>query len=190
MNAFETWFCASPFWRYVTRRQLLPWILQGSELGEHVLELGAGPGAATEELGYIATRVTSLEYDHAPAAKLGASVSGASVTVIQGDAAALPFSNGAFSSAIAILMLHHLRSNELQDRAFAEIWRVLRPGGVFLAFEIQDGWLHRAGHFRSTFVPVTPASAIARLTTAGFSEVTVDFRRGGFRIRALRAREM
>jgi hypothetical protein len=36
---------------------------------------------------------------------------------------------------------------------------------------------------------VTPASAFARLTTAGFSKVTVDFRRGGFRIRALRARE-
>ena len=190
MNAFETWFCGSPFWRYVTRRQLLPWILQGSQLGDHVLELGAGPGAATEELGQLATRVTSLEYDHAVAAKLGARVSGASVTVIQGDAATLPFSNGAFSSAIAILMLHHLRSNELQDRAFAEIWRVLRPGGVFLAFEIQDGWLHRVGHIRSTFVPVTPASAIVRLTTAGFSEVTVDFRRGGFRIRALRACEM
>jgi SAM-dependent methyltransferase len=190
MNAFETWFCASPFWRYVTRRQLLPWILQGSELGEHVLELGAGPGAATEELGQLATRVTSLEYDHAVAAKLGARASGGNATVIQGDAATLPFSNGAFSSAIAILMLHHLRSNELQDRAFAEIWRVLRPGGVFLAFEIQDGWLHRVGHIRSTFMPVTPASAIARLTAAGFSEVTVDFRRGGFRIRALRAREL
>ncbi len=177
------------FWRYVTRRQLLPWILRGSELGEHVLELGAGPGAATEELVLRAARVTSLEYDHAFTAKLGARMSGANVTVIQGDAATLPFSDGTFSSAIAILMLHHLRSGELQDRAFAEICRVLRPGGVFLSFEIQDGWLHRVGHIRSTFVPVTPASAFARLTAAGFSNVTVDFRRGGFRIRALRARE-
>ena len=189
MNRFETWFCGSPFWRYVTRRQLLPWILEGSELGEHVLELGAGLGAATEELRSRAARVTSLEYDHAFAAKLGACVGGASVTVIQGDASTLPFSDGTFSSAIAILMLHHLRSGELQDRAFAEIWRVLRPGGVLLAFEIQDGWLHRVGHIRSTFVPVTPASVFARLTTAGFSKVTVDFRRGGFRIRALRSRE-
>jgi len=189
VNAFETWFCGSPLWRYLTQRQLLPWILQGSELGEHVLELGAGPGAATHELGHLAARVTSLEYDHAFAAKLGVRVGGASVTVIQGDAALLPFASGTFSSAIAILMLHHLRSNELQDRAFAEIWRVLRPGGVFLAFEIQDGWLHKVGHIRSTFVPVTPASAFARLTAAGFSKVTVDFRRGGFRIRALRARE-
>jgi SAM-dependent methyltransferase len=189
MNAYETWFCGSRLWRYVTRRQLLPWILQGSELGEHVLELGAGPGAATEELEHLAPRVTSLEYDHTFTARLGACMSGANVTVIQGDAATLPFSDGTFSSAIAILMLHHLRSSDLQDRAFAEIWRVLRPGGVFLAFEIQDGWLHRVGHIRSTFVPVTPASAFARLTAAGFSRVTVDFRRGGFRIRALRARE-
>jgi ubiquinone/menaquinone biosynthesis C-methylase UbiE len=189
MNAYETWFCGSRFWRWVTRRQLLPWILQGSELGEHVLELGAGPGAATEELGLRAARVTSLEYDHKLAARLGERVSRTSASVIQGDAATLPFPDYTFSSAIAILMLHHLRSNELQDRALAEICRVLRPGGVFLAFEIQDGWLNRMGHIRSTFVPVAPESVIARLKTAGFSRVRVDFRRGGFRIRALRARE-
>jgi ubiquinone/menaquinone biosynthesis C-methylase UbiE len=189
MNRFETWFCGSPFWRYVTRRQLLPWMLQGSELGEHVLELGAGPGAATEELRLRAARVTSLEYDHGFAARLGARVSGTNASVIQGDAATLPFPDGTFSSAIAILMLHHLRSTELQDHALAEICRVLRPGGIFLALEIQDGWLNRVGHIRSTFVPVVPATACTRLTAAGFSRVTVDFRRGGFRIRALRARE-
>ena len=189
MNRYETWFCGTRFWSWVTRRQLLPWIMQGSELGEHVLELGAGPGAGTKELERIAGRVTSLEYDHRFAAKLGARVNGSGVAVIQGDAATLPFANGAFSSAIAILMLHHLRSNEVQNLAFAEICRVLRPGGVFLAFEIQDGWLHRVGHIKSTFVPVIPASAFARLTAAGFSKVTVDFRRGGFRIRALRSHE-
>jgi ubiquinone/menaquinone biosynthesis C-methylase UbiE len=162
-------------------------MLQGSDLGEHVLELGAGPGAATEELSRLAGRVTSLEYDHKFAAKLGARVnSKASVTVIQGDAATLPFADGAFSSAIAILMLHHLRSNELQDRTFAEISRVLRAGGVFLAFEIQDSWFNRIGHFRSTFVPVAPASVVARLTAAGFSRAAMDLRSGRFRIRALR----
>jgi len=189
MNRYETWFCGTRLWRWVTRRQVLPWILQGSQLGEHVLELGAGPGAATEELGRLAGRVTSLEYDHAFAAKLDARVNGSNATVIQGDAATLPFADRTFSSAIAILMLHHLRSNELQERAFAETCRVLRPGGVFLAFEIQDGRLHRVGHIKSTFVPVAPASAFARLTAAGFSKVTVDIQRGGYRIRALRSLE-
>src|SRR6267142_2676647 len=112
MNWFETRFCGSSFWRYVTRRQLLPWLVSGSELGEHVLELGAGPGAATEELRLQAVRVTSLECDHGFAARLGARVSGTNASVIQGDAATLPFHDNTFSSAIAILMLHHLRSNE------------------------------------------------------------------------------
>jgi ubiquinone/menaquinone biosynthesis C-methylase UbiE len=151
-----------------------------------VLELGAGPGAATEQLQLRAGRVTSLEYNHGFAARLGARVSGTNASVIQGDASTLPFPDSTFTSAIAILMLHHLRSNELQDRAFAEIVRVLLPGGVFLAFEIQDGWMHRVGHIRSTFVPVDPATASARLTAAGFSRAAVDLRRGGFRIRALR----
>jgi ubiquinone/menaquinone biosynthesis C-methylase UbiE len=186
MNLYETWFCGTRLWRWVTRRQLLPWMLQGSQLGEHVLELGAGPGAATEELTRLAGRVTSLEYDHNFAAKLSVRSNNAGVTVIQGNAATLPFSSGTFSSAIAILMLHHLRSNELQDRAFAEIARVLRPGGVFLAFEIQDSWFNRVGHFRSTFVPVAPGSVVARLAAAGFSRAAIDLRSVGFRVCALR----
>ena len=86
-------------------------------------------------------------------------------------------------------MLHHLKSGELQDRAFSEIYRVLRPGGVFLAFDIPDGWTHRIAHIKSTFVPVDPATAMGRLTAAGFSKVALDSRSGGFRIRALRSRE-
>jgi hypothetical protein len=45
-------------------------------------------------------------------------------------------------------------------------------------------------HIRSTFVPVTPAPALTKLTAAGFSDVTFDFRSGAFRIRALREREI
>jgi ubiquinone/menaquinone biosynthesis C-methylase UbiE len=107
--------------------------------------------------------------------------------VLQGDASQLPFASETFSSAIAILVLHHLRSRKLQDLAFAEILRVLRPGGVFLAFEINDSWIHHVGHYKSTFTPLSPGSAFARLTMAGFSRVSVDFRRGGFRLHASRA---
>ena len=164
-------------------------MLPGSQLGDHVLELGAGPGAATDELRRRAPRVTSLEYSYAFAAGLAARRHDTRSTVLQGDAAALPFANNSFSSAIAVLVLHHLRSGELQDRAFREILRVLRPGGVFFAFEIPDGWFQRAIHRNSTFVPVQPASLPARLTAAGFSRVTVDIRWGGFRVRAVRARE-
>src|ERR1700722_17473519 len=172
MNSFENWFCASGFWRYITERRWLPWLLEGTELGEHVLEVGAGPGAATVELARRARSVTSLEYSHDFCVRLQAKVDAASV--VQGDAAVLPFASQTFTSAIAVLVLHHLRSSDAQDRAFAEIFRVLKPGGVFVALEIQDGWLTRVAHFRSTFVPVSTDGLNGRVHAAGFYEVVVN----------------
>jgi ubiquinone/menaquinone biosynthesis C-methylase UbiE len=184
MNSFENWFCASGLWRYVTERKWLPWLLEGTELGEHVLEVGAGPGAATAELARRVRSVTSLEYSHDFCVKLHAKSDAA--CVVQGDASVLPFESHTFTSAIAVLVLHHLRSRDAQDRAFAEIFRVLKPGGVFVAIEIQDGWLTRVAHFRSTFVPVSTARLSSRLCAAGFSNVSVNDERGAIRIRAER----
>ncbi len=190
MNRFENWFCGSLLWRRATERKILPWMISGYKLGDSVLELGAGPGATTEELRRRAARVTSLEYDRSFAARLGARFAHSNVGVLQGDAASLPFSDGAFSSVIAVLVLHHLKSQEQQEKAFAEIHRVLRPGGAFLAMEIGDGWLQRVGHIKSTFVPLAPATAFARLTSLGFSKIVVDMKSSAFRICALRAREV
>lgn len=187
MNKYEHFVCSTSLWRGVTHRFLLPWVLSDARLGEHVLEIGAGYGAATGHLSKLAPRVTSLEYDERLVAELKAKHNTASVSPLRGDAAILPFADASFSSAIAILVLHHLKSRELQDRAIAEVHRVLRPGGSFFAFEISDTWLHRIGHRNSTFTPVAPASAFARLTGAGFSKVSVDFRKGSFRLRARKA---
>jgi SAM-dependent methyltransferase len=185
MNAIENWFCSTSFWRWMTRNQLLPFVLDRTDLGDYVLEIGAGPGAATGELRKRVRRVTSLEYDHAFAVRL-VQKAGNGAGVVQADAAALPFADRTFSSAVAVLVLHHLRSSELQDRAFAEVHRVLRPGGRLFAFEVPDGWLNRVMHTKSTFVPVQPATLAARLTNAGFTGVMLDQRPGGFRFRASR----
>jgi ubiquinone/menaquinone biosynthesis C-methylase UbiE len=181
MNGLENWFCASGFWRRMTEQRWLPWLLQEVNLGEHVLEVGAGPGAATTELTRRASRVTSLEYSHNFCVKLRTEIS---AVVVQGDAAALPFASGTFTSAIAVLVLHHLRSAEAQDVTFAEISRVLRPGGIFAALEIDNGWLTRALHFRSTFVPVSSQRLAPRLAAVGFANVDIESRSGGFALRA------
>jgi SAM-dependent methyltransferase len=189
MNRMEHFLCSTSLWRRMTHRFLLPWVLSEGRLGDHVLEIGAGYGAATGHLLKLAPRVTSLEYDPRLLRRLIANHQCAELTTLCGDAATLPFADQSFSSAVAILVLHHLKSRELQDRAIAEVHRVLRPGGSFFAFEINDGWIHRMAHYRSTFTPVTPGSAFARLTKAGFSKISVDFRSGGYRISARRAAE-
>lgn len=163
----------------------MPWLVADLDIGDHVLEIGAGSGAATNEL-YKRARVTSLEHDPRSVRRLAGQQKDFRCEVVRGDAATLPFASETFSSAIGILVLHHLKSSELQDRAFSEAYRVLRPGGIFLVLEISDTWLYRAGHFKSTFVPLSPSTAVARLTNAGFYSVSCDYRRGAFRIRAYR----
>lgn len=185
MNRLENWFCSSAYWRRITARRLLPWLLEGAQLGDDVLEIGAGPGAATGELAKRVTRVTSLEYSHRFCIALHSNNDAANV--VQGDGSALPFAAGAFTSVIAVLVLHHLRSTGAQDQAFAEIFRVLKPGGVFAALEVPDGWLTRAVHIRSTFVPVFPRGVAERIVAAGGSKVSIKSRPGAFRVRAERA---
>lgn len=186
MNSFEKWFCGSRFWQKIAQQKLLPWILQTGDLGDHLLEVGAGPGAMTNALRAYAKRATSLEYDAGLVARWNARHNENAVAMIRGDAAALPFREGTFSAVVAVLVLHHLKSREQQNGAFAEFFRVLRPGGVFLAFEIQDGWMHRIGHIKSTFVPIQPADAKALLLATGFSSPELDCQHGGYRVRALR----
>jgi len=185
MNAAEHLVCSSSWWRWLTEHRLLPWVLSHHSLGDHLLEIGAGSGAATTFL-RERVRVTSLEYDHRSTVKLNSQHQVGLGWAVQGDACRLPFKEQTFSSALAVLVLHHLKSRELQDQVFAEVFRVLLPGGIFLAFEITDGWFNRVMHFRSTFTPVSPSSASARLTETGFSQTEIDLRKGTFRLSAVR----
>ena len=189
MNAAEHFICSSSLWRYFTQHQLLPWLLSGTRLGDHLLEIGAGYGAATPILKTRVSRVTSLEYDHRSALKLKSQNNSGTAAAVRGDASQLPFASQTFSAALAILVLHHLRSSPLQDQMFAEAFRVLRPGGVFLAFEIPDSWFHRLGHIRSTFTPIAPTSVFPRLGSAGFFKIALDVRKGAFRVIATRPTE-
>jgi ubiquinone/menaquinone biosynthesis C-methylase UbiE len=184
VNALENWFCSTGFWQRITRDHLLPWIVDGNSLGDHLLELGAGPGAGTSALQRLAPRVTSLEWSHDFAVQLAARNRNA---VVQADASLLPFADATFSSAVAVLMLHHLRTRDAQESAFREAFRVLRPGGSFFAFEIEDNLLHRVIHVGSVFVPIDRADIAERLSVVGFSNVKLTSRSGGFRFSATRA---
>src|SRR5581483_4978025 len=107
------------------------------------------------------------------------------VTVTQGDATALPYPDAGFSAVLCFTMLHHIPTVAEQDQAFAEIARVLRPGGTFAGTDsIGVGWLFKAIHIGDILNLVDPAGLPARLESAGLSVSEVKRAERSFRWRA------
>jgi SAM-dependent methyltransferase len=187
MNWFHRQVCRSGRWRHRLERELLPWVLQGVDLGDDVLEIGLGPGVTTDLLRGRTQRLTALEVDPAAAAALQNRLSGAGVRVVHGDGAAMPFADGSFSGVVALTMLHHVPTAALQDRLLTETRRVLRPGGVFAGFDGVGSFLFRLVHLGDTYNPVDPDMLGRRLEAAGFADVAVERGRARFRFQATRA---
>jgi SAM-dependent methyltransferase len=187
MNLLHRLVCRSALWRWKVERWVIPWTLDGLDLGEDVLELGPGPGLTTDVLRERTTRLTAVEIDPRLASSLQKRMKNTNVEVAEADATAMPFPDGSFSAVLSFTMLHHVPSVTLQDQLLAEAWRVLRPGGVFAGTDTAPGVLLRLAHTGDTMVPVNPAGLSQRLETAGFDEVEVKKWLWEFRFRAIRA---
>src|SRR5436305_535299 len=187
MNWFHRQVCRSGRWRRRVEREILPWTLQGVELGDDVLEIGPGPGVTTELLRERTPRLTALEVDAGAAAALRERLADSGTRVVHGDGAAMPFADGSFSAVVAFTMLHHVPTAAAQDRLLAEARRVLRPGGVFAGFDGVGSFLFRLIHLGDTYTPVNPDTLGRRLEAAGFADVAVERGWGRFRFRATRA---
>lgn len=172
MNAFHRRFCASPDWASFVESTLLPWGLDGVELGDDVLEIGPGFGVTTRLLAKQVPRLTALEVDGDFAERLRATTD--AVEIVSGDGAEMPFPDNRFSAVVCFTMLHHVPSRAMQDRLFAQACRVLRPGGVFAGTDSQSSWRFRLIHLFDTMVVVDPRSLPGRLEAAGLTDVCVD----------------
>jgi len=188
MNFIHRHLCRSAAWRTVLEKFVVPSALADVRLGEDVLELGPGEGLTTDLLRVHSPRITALEIDPRMAKRLAARLRGTNVTVVQGDATAMPLQDCRFSGAISLHMLHHIPSASLQDRVFREVFRVLRPGGVFVCVDSVNFQTLRMKliHMGDAVAPVNPETVAARLEAAGFCENRVETNPYAFRFRARR----
>lgn len=184
MNLIHNLICSSGWWAGRVERELLPWGLDGLELGDDVLEIGPGFGATTRVLAGRSGRLSVLELDPGYCAKLR-HVLGDRAEVTQGDATRMPYADRRFSAAVCFTMLHHIPSPGLQDLVFAEIARVLRPGGTFAGTDsVGTGLVFRLIHVGDTLTPLDAQRLPERLTRAGFERPSVSRGSGSFRFRA------
>jgi SAM-dependent methyltransferase len=180
MNRLHLWLCHSDRWR-ATVQQRVPWVLDSTNLGPNVLELGPGLGLTTDLLRMSLTRLTALEIDPKLASALAARLRGSNVEVIEGDATTMPFTDSEFSGAVSFTMLHHVASRELQDQVLREVFRVLRPGGFFVGSDTRQSLLMRLIHIGDTLVPVDPDTFGTRLESAGFEVHAIEKGNEAFR---------
>ncbi len=185
MNERHLELCSSAEWAETVQRWIIPWVLDDVDLGDDVLELGPGPGRTTEILVQMTPRLTAVEVDPALAGSLAERLGGPTVEVLEADATRLPLPDGRFSAALSFTMLHHVPSVAEQDQVFAEVARVLRPGGVFAGTDSLATPELAELHSDDTYVPVDPEGLGARLTRAGFSSVRVDTNEYSVRFRAM-----
>ena len=157
--------------------------------GERVLDMGCGAGRHAFELYRRGARVTALDRNAEELREVGEMCvamrlegqvpEGASAQTVEGDALALPFPDGSFDRVIAAEILEHIPDDE---RAIAELVRVLRPGGTIavtvprwlperVCWALSDEYhANEGGHVR-----IYRASELAaRLTAAGLEGTGYD----------------
>ncbi len=174
MNETHLQFLASPQWAQMLQDELVPWLEAAGDLGDHLLEIGPGPGLTTDLLRGRVSKVTAVEVDPSLGEPLRRRLEGTNVEVIVADAVEADLPAGSFSSAACFSILHHMPSSELQDRLFEEIYRVLRLGGIFVGQESLDLEPIRAGHADDVFTPVDPDELVRRLASVGFRATRTD----------------
>jgi SAM-dependent methyltransferase len=166
--------CSTPEWAEFMESEVLEPVTAGLDLGDEMLEIGPGPGAATRWLRHRVRHLVALELDPDAAAGLAEELADTNVTVQVGDSTNTPFSDASFDSVGCFTMLHHVPTQQQQFQTLCEAYRILRPGGVLVgADSLASQGLHEF-HEGDTYNPIDPARLLIFLQAAGFGHVMVS----------------
>lgn len=107
-----------------------------------VLDDGAGAGFFSMILASLGHNVTSIDYSDNMVAYIKENMAkrGLKANALQMDAQDLKFADGSFDAVVQRNVMWNL---DAPEKAYAEIYRVLRPGGVFM---IDDGNHYLSAH--------------------------------------------
>ncbi|TMJ98463.1 MAG: methyltransferase domain-containing protein [Actinobacteria bacterium] len=153
-------------------RELQEVILEeGDFAGRRVLEVGCGTGRLAAALAERGARVWGVDPSEEMLAQ-AREIAGRGVGLKLGRAEDLPFRDGWFERALMRLVLHHLD----RPRAFAELGRVLAPGGRLVVATFDPASF--AGYWLNRFFP--PMAEIDEARFPGLDELRLELEAAGF----------
>jgi len=166
----------------VGRRRMAEVVVEvaGVGVGDHIVDVGSGPGTALRVSAARGASATGVE-PSAVARRLGRMVTRLArvhdVTFIEGRAEALPLPDGQASAVWALQSLHHWTDRRA---GLAETIRVLAPGGrlVLAEREVAPG---ARGHGAHGLTRDAVRALEMDLGSAGFQGITTQGHRAGSR---------
>jgi SAM-dependent methyltransferase len=173
--------------RDVVRRRRLVREALAAQPGHRVLDVGCGPGFyAVELLAEVGAHGAVVGVDTSPA-MLGMARHRAEgrgdATFLEGSATTLPLEDRSFDRALCVQVLEFVAD---VPAALAELYRVLRPGGRALVWDVDWSTLswHSAHPLRMQRMlrawdrhlahPALPRTLAAALRIAGFTEIRAE----------------
>lgn len=144
----------------------------------HLIDIACGPGVVTAALAPGASSIIAfdateqmLETAKARCAKAGVS----NAEFRSGNAENLPFADAQFDGAVTRAALHHFADPQ---RAFNEMFRVLRPGGVAVILDVISSEDTTESRLHNAIERLRDPSHVRMLSA---SELDAATRRAGFR---------
>ncbi len=151
--------------------------LSGLPSGMRVVDLGCGSGVFTNLLRKRGYRCTGVDLSPNMIAIAQAKFSDIEFHI--GDIESLPFTDASFDGVLLSGVLHHFPD---RSRCAAEVFRILRPGGKFVAFDPNrmNPFMYLYRDRSSPFYSSVGVTENERPVLA--HEVATAFREAGFRV--------
>jgi arsenite methyltransferase len=142
---------------------------------QRVLEIGFGGGVALPPLmrgaGFVCGVDRSKDTVAWARARFANAVRAGRAEFVEGRVEELPFEAASFGRVLTVNTVYFWRS---LDAGFAQIHRVLAPGGRLALGFLPKEWMDRMGHPADIFTPRTSEELVAALAHAGFRRVRVE----------------
>ena len=142
---------------------------------DRILEIGFGGGVTLSSLiagaAFVGGVDRSREMVRRAKARFSEAVSAGRAVFREGNVEELPFEASSFGKVCTVNTVYFWSS---LDAGFAEIHRVLSPGGRVVVGFLPKERMDRMGMPKDIFTSRAPADVVAALTKAGFSDVRIE----------------
>jgi 2-polyprenyl-3-methyl-5-hydroxy-6-metoxy-1,4-benzoquinol methylase/uncharacterized membrane protein YbhN (UPF0104 family) len=117
------------------KTELMRGILEARAIGRRGLDVGCGQGAYVGRMRELGFDLHGIDASRGQVLLAGRQIGEPDVITV-GSVLEIPAADGSYDFLYIINVLHHLASVDEQRRAFTEMLRVLKPGGLLFVHEI------------------------------------------------------